>query len=191
MPASNLTLTDFYNLPVIKTIDNPIYFLMANDYLLEVNALNTFNWNTQQSLKSNNADSRVQVKVIKELTGRSGTIYPIKQWVLASVWYLSQPCMVLKNIEYILSPTIGPNYFITDSTVHSAFVGDILSLEKETKIIDLSTDPNSFNNRAFYGDSILEDTQIINRPDIYNQSLCITTINNTIDRLNRYYPGEM
>lgn len=172
-----IEIEDFYALPTLRTISKAIFFLLSNEFLREISNYAVFNYNTLKYINKVNANSKVEIRVVKENRRAKYTKGEIRQWIQASVWYLNQPIMILRNKEYFSYDTL-PSYFITDLDLHKQMVGYIFSLIKETKIEDRSSDPGSFDTKLLYRDDTLDFLQTVYQPEVYNLDWAKKAINN-------------
>jgi hypothetical protein len=173
---NEIEIEDFYSLPTLRIISKAISFLLTNDFLNEITNINSLNYNSIENIERVNANSKLEIRIVKEKRKGIGTKKEIRQWILGSVWYVNQPVMIIRNKEYFPYDTL-PKHFITNVSIHKEMLGYIFSLLKPTKIQDLSYDPGSFDTRLLYGDDTLDSLQVINQPEVYDLNKAKEAIN--------------
>jgi hypothetical protein len=173
-----LTIADFYQLPTIFTIPQPIYFLLDNGYLRELSQ-SIPNYQTMMNIENNKADSKVIIKVHKALQANLNTIMSLNQWQQASVWFNDTPCMIIRNNKPL--PSIKqdgyPKHFITDTTAHKAMIYYIISFMKEDPVVDKSIRNQGWNKERLFSDRVVQEPQVLIQPKVDDLQLAALAIN--------------
>lgn len=174
-----ITIADFYLLPTIFTIPQPIYFLLDNGYLRELSTAIP-NYQTMMNIEDKKADSKLVIKVHKALQANLNTRMPVNQWQQASVWFNDTPCMIIRNNKPL--PSIKqdgyPKHFITDTSAHKAMLYYILSFMEEDRVIDKSIrNQGVWNKEKLFSDRVVQEPQMLVQPQVYDLQLAELAIN--------------
>ncbi len=176
-----LTITNFYNLPTLFIIKNPIAFLLQRGFLKEItNGTGTPNHQTLANFETKNVDSKIDIRVHKALQANLNSVMPINQWLQASVWYNQTPCMIIRNSNPNLSVSQDslPRHFITDETAYKTMIYYIFSFMQEDRVIDQSVrNQDVWDKRLLYDDRLLDAPQQLHQPQVYNLQLATEAIN--------------
>lgn len=174
-----ITIADFYLLPTIFTIPQPIYFLLDNGYLRELSTAIP-NYQTMINIEDKKADSKLVIKVHKALQANLNTRMPVNQWQQASVWFNDTPCMIIRNNKPLpsLKQDSYPKHFITDTSAHKAMLYYILSFMEEDRVIDKSIrNQGVWNKEKLFSDRVVQEPQILVQPQVYDLQLAELAIN--------------
>ena len=174
-----ITIADFYLLPTIFTIPQPIYFLLDNGYLRELSTAIP-NYQTMMNIEDKKADSKLVIKVHKALQANLNTRMPVNQWQQASVWFNDTSCMIIRNNKPL--PSIKqdgyPKHFITDTSAHKAMLYYILSFMEEDRVIDKSIrNQGVWNKEKLFSDRVVQEPQMLVQPQVYDLQLAELAIN--------------
>ena len=172
-----LTLSDFYSLPTLFTLPNPILFLLHNGYLRELSTVIP-NYQTVLNFSTNN--SNISINVHKSLQANLNSIMPLNQWQQASVWFNNTPCMIIRNTTPILTlhQDDYPKHFITDTSAHKSMLYYILSLFEEDNIIDKSVrNQGVWNKENLFPDKVTTHPLSLSQPQVYDLQLAQLVIN--------------
>lgn len=176
-----LTISNFYNLSTLFTINKPIAFLLQRGFLKELtNGIGTPNWQTLANFELKGANSKVEIKVHKALQANLNSVMPVNQWQQASVWYNQTPCMIIRNTDPNLSlPQDSlPKHFITDETAYKAMIYYIFSFMQEDKVVDQSVrNQGVWDRKLLYDDRLLDAPQQLHQPQVYDLQLATEAIN--------------
>jgi hypothetical protein len=170
----SLTIEQLYLLPTLKLIEEPLNFLLYNDFLTEVGNQKAFNNESKKSLKQGGVAKKFTVRIVKANTSQPDTHFPIDEWKLASVWYTMQPIMILRNDNYYRTDGY-PRHFITNQYLHKIMLWEVVNNLKEDIIINNSI--YEFNERQLFGDFINQEPQLLDQPQVYDLDLATLAIN--------------
>ena len=170
-----MNITEFYNQSTLFNLPAPITFLLERGFLRELN-FGLSNWQTLQNLLNSKADLKLEIKVHKALQSNLNSIRPVNQWILASVWYIDQPVMILRNEKYYPGD-VYPKFFITDVDLHKQMVYYIFSFMEEDRLVNKSEVPFELFRGRVFPDRVLEQPHEIIQPDVYNLELAELAIN--------------
>ena len=174
-----LTIAEFYQLPSLFTIPQPIYFLLDNGYLRELST-SIPNYQTMMNIEDKKADSKITIKVHKALQANLNSRMPLNQWQQASVWYNQTPCMIIRNNKPLpsLKQDSYPKHFITDTSAHKAMLYYILSFMEEDKLVDKSVrNQGVWNTERLFGNKITQEPLVLLQPQVYDLELAELAIN--------------
>lgn len=172
-----MNIEEFYNQPVLFNLPAPITFLLEKGFLRELTNSGLSNWQTLQNLiNKEECQPKVEIQVHKALQSNLNSIMPVNQWILASVWFLNEPVMILRNADYYPGDRY-PKHFITDTTLHKQMVYYIFSFMEEDRRINNSSVPFELYKYRIFPNRVLEKPQEIIQPDVYNLELAELAIN--------------
>ena len=174
-----LTIAEFYQLPSLFTIPQPIYFLFDNGYLRELSQAIP-NYQTIMNIEDKKADSKITIKVHKALQANLNSRMPLNQWQQASVWYNDTPCMIIRNNKPLpsLKQDSYPKHFITDTSAHKAMLYYILSFMEEDRVVDKSVrNQGVWNTERLFGNKVTQEPLVLLQPQVYNLELAELAIN--------------
>ena len=174
-----LTIAEFYQLPSLFTIPQPIYFLLDNGYLRELST-SIPNYQTMMNIEDKKADSKITIKVHKALQANLNSRMPLNQWQQASVWYNQTPCMIIRNNKPLpsLKQDSYPKHFITDTSAHKAMLYYILSFMEEDKVVDKSVrNQGVWNKERLFSDRVVQEPLVLLQPQVYDLELAELAIN--------------
>lgn len=174
-----LTIAEFYQLPSLFTISQPIYFLLDNGYLRELST-SIPNYQTMMNIEDKKADSKITIKVHKALQANLNSRMPLNQWQQASVWYNDTPCMIIRNNKPLpsLKQDSYPKHFITDTSAHKAMLYYILSFMEEDRVVDKSVkNQGVWNTERLFGNKVTQEPLVLLQPQVYDLELAELAIN--------------
>lgn len=174
-----LTIAEFYQLPSLFTISQPIYFLLDNGYLRELST-SIPNYQTMMNIADKKADSKITIKVHKALQANLNSRMPLNQWQQASVWYNDTPCMIIRNNKPLpsLKQDSYPKHFITDTSAHKAMLYYILSFMEEDRVVDKSVkNQGVWNTERLFGNKVTQEPLVLLQPQVYDLELAELAIN--------------
>lgn len=171
-----MNIEEFYNQPTLFNLPAPITFLLERGFLRELTNGGLSNWQTLQNLLNKKADKQLEIKVHKAIQSNLNTIMPVNQWQLASVWYLNEPVMILRNADYYPGDQY-PKHFITDKNLHKKMVYYIFNFMEEDKRINESEVPFELFRYRVFPDRVLEKPQEIIQPNVFDLDLAEVAIN--------------
>lgn len=174
-----LTIAEFYQLPSLFTIPQPIYFLFDNGYLRELSQAIP-NYQTIMNIEDKKADSKITIKVHKALQANLNSRMPLNQWQQASVWYNDTPCMIIRNNKPLpsLKQDSYPKHFITDTSAHKAMLYYILSFMEEDRVVDKSVrNQGVWNTERLFGNKVTQEPLVLLQPQVYDLELAELAIN--------------
>lgn len=174
-----LTIAEFYQLPSLFTIPQPIYFLFDNGYLRELSQAIP-NYQTMMNIEDKKADTKITIKVHKALQANLNSRMPLNQWQQASVWYNDTPCMIIRNNKPLpsLKQDSYPKHFITDTSAHKAMLYYILSFMEEDRVVDKSVkNQGVWNTERLFGNKVTQEPLVLLQPQVYDLELAELAIN--------------
>lgn len=174
-----LTIAEFYQLPSLFTIPQPIYFLFDNGYLRELSQAIP-NYQTMMNIEDKKADTKITIKVHKALQANLNSRMPLNQWQQASVWYNDTPCMIIRNNKPLpsLKQDSYPKHFITDTSAHKAMLYYILSFMEEDRVVDKSVrNQGVWNTERLFGNKVPQEPLVLLQPQVYDLELAELAIN--------------
>lgn len=172
MPVTSIS--DIYNLSVISTIPEPLFFLLSKGFIREVGNQVTFNIQSRINLNQTLIAQAFTINVVIRNTGNLGSLFQVDQWKVATVYYKNQPIMIIRNELYYFRDGYSMKY-ITDSDTYKTMTWDVINNLQEDIVINNSI--YYFNIRELFGDFINYQPQIIVQPEVYDLAACIEAVN--------------